>query len=76
MPAEPPKQAIYPEDGATHLPAQTAPRPAEAAQWDPKDLTSERDVELDTVTPDQQVQIRRLAKELTQSPQPTAESSR
>jgi hypothetical protein len=64
MPAEPPEQAIHREDGAVDLPAQTATRPAETGQWDPRDLTSERDVELDTVTVDQQVRIRRIAIEL------------
>jgi hypothetical protein len=75
MPAEPPKQAIHTEDGATDLPAETAPRPVNAGVWDPNDLTSERDAELDTITADQQVRVRRIAVELVAEPSKEPESS-
>jgi hypothetical protein len=74
MPAEPPKQATH-EDGASDLPAETAPRAADAGVWDPKDLTSERDAELDTITADQQVRVRRIAIELVGEPSKKPESS-
>jgi hypothetical protein len=75
MPAEPPEQATHTEDGATDLPAETAPRPADAGVWDQKDLTSERDAELDTITADQQVRIRRIAIELVGESSKKPESS-
>jgi hypothetical protein len=57
------------------LPAETAPRPANAGAWDPKDLTSERDAELDTITADQQVRVRRIAIELVGDSSKEPESS-
>jgi hypothetical protein len=54
------------------MPTETPPRPAEAPSWNAQDLTSERDVELDTVTTDQQVEIRQIATKLVKKPVPTS----
>lgn len=49
------------------MPTETPPRPADACvagSWDTQDLTSQCDVELDTVTLESQRELRRLAAAL------------
>lgn len=76
IPDLPPDQHTHAAYGATYLPTETAPRSADASLWDTQDLTSERDAELDTITADEQIQIRRIADELVNaSPRGTPLSS-
>jgi hypothetical protein len=67
----PSSPALQLAHGAAYMPTKTPTRP-DASSWDPQDLTSERDTELDTITGDRQVEIRRIASELVEAPRSAA----
>jgi hypothetical protein len=50
------------------MPTETPVRATENDSWETQDLTSECDVELDTITADLQVETRRLAAALVEAP--------
>jgi hypothetical protein len=57
------------------MPTETPTRPADASSWTTQDLTSECDADLDTITADKQVEIRRIAIALVDDQASTAPSS-
>jgi hypothetical protein len=57
------------------MPTETPQRPSEVVSWSIQDLTSECDVQLDTVTADRQLEIRRVAIEIAQKQAPAAPPS-
>jgi hypothetical protein len=57
----PPDYEPEASQGATLMPTETPTRPANASSWTTQDLTSECDADLDTITADKQVEIRRIA---------------
>jgi len=62
-------------DQGDAMPTDAPTRPPDASSWSTHDLTSERDADLDTITADKQVEIRRIAVALVEDEGSVAPSS-